>query len=40
VSAVKMPIKRQKDWEKDWDDTMLRLKKLKGLKRIKIAQKP
>jgi len=26
--------------QKDWDDAMLRLKKLKGIEKIKIVQKP
>jgi len=30
-SSKEMPLEMQKDW----DDTMLRLKKLKGLKRLK-----
>ena len=40
VNAVNMLIKRQKDWEKDWDDTVLKLKKLKGIEKIKIVPKP
>ena len=35
-SIKEMPLEMQKDWE----DTMLRVKKLKGIEKIKIAQKP
>jgi len=35
-SSKEMPLEMQKDW----DDTMLRVKKLKGIEKIKIVQKP